>query len=448
MLVSLAIPNAMSQLKHVKDNMFMVTGEITFTGKHETVVRDVIHRQTDQVIDVPVLLVFRVPQLRVMEQTVETLKSQCFDEESALLADNKLTSKLDGSCAAQAPEWEELQRLRAEELVAIFDINKLQNDCDSLELFKETLPRPIMMQVQSDKREVARRPRAVVRNSSGSSRNVRKVTSRTEDVVSLFQQEQDDDDNKKTSCLIDIGRAEDADTSLAVDTKSHESAIADPTAAAQHRSTQQHNYHRKQWQSAGLTEEGGKGRRKEKERETEVKKDVTDWTVVTRNRRQRKMIQIFVKVNGSKTTPMEVNLTDDNVEDMWRRIQKDEDVYVTMHGRVPKRSERLKSCEVTDGCTIQVTDRLRGGGRHKDKRSRAETRQGMDASGQKDQQVGLSVDKYQEMTQAQKDVVFQPWEADETYQRMIRIILEARVSLEERKAKKRTVSFVGGRSLT
>ena len=83
-----------------------------------------------------------------------------------------------------------------------------------------------------------------------------------------------------------------------------------------------------------------------------MKKDVTDWTVVTRNRRQRKMVQIFVKVNGSKATTMEVNLTDDKVEDVLRRIQKDEDVYVTMHGRVLKRSERLKSCEVTDGCTI------------------------------------------------------------------------------------------------
>ena len=98
---------------------------------------------------------------------------------------------------------------------------------------------------------------------------------------------------------------------------------------------------------------------------------------------------------------------------------------MTIHGRVLKRSERLKSCEVTDGCTIQVTDRLRGRGRHKDKRSRAETRRGMDASGQKDQQVGLSVDKCREMTQAQKDVVIQPLEAHETYQRMITMILEA-----------------------
>ena len=108
---------------------------------------------------------------------------------------------------------------------------------------------------------------------------------------------------KEKSCLIDIGRAQDEDTSLATDTKSHGSAIVEPTAAAQHRSTQQHKYHRKQWQQAGLTEEEGKeekgqgegekgkkdeggrgqeGKRKEKEREAEVKKDVTDWTVVTR----------------------------------------------------------------------------------------------------------------------------------------------------------------------
>ena len=41
-------------------------------------------------------------------------------------------SKLDGSCAAQAPEWEELQRLGDEELVTVRDTNKLLNDCDEL----------------------------------------------------------------------------------------------------------------------------------------------------------------------------------------------------------------------------------------------------------------------------------------------------------------------------
>ena len=52
------------------------------------------------------------------------------------------------------------------------------------------------------------------------------------------------------------------------------------------------------------------GRKEDEEEEAEegggeqVEKDVTGWTVVTRNKRQKKMIQIFAKVDGSKVTPM------------------------------------------------------------------------------------------------------------------------------------------------
>ena len=62
------------------------------------------NRTVRQITDVP------VP--RVMEENteVEMLKP---------------TSKLDGGCAAQAPEWEELQRLRDEEFLAIHDTNKV-----------------------------------------------------------------------------------------------------------------------------------------------------------------------------------------------------------------------------------------------------------------------------------------------------------------------------------
>ena len=158
-------------------------------------------------------------------------------------------------------------------------------------------------------------------------------------------------------------------------------------AAAQHRSTQQHNNcHRKQRQQPrkkGEEEEKGQeGRKNEEERKAEegggeqVKKDVTGWTVVTRSKKQKqRRVQIFVKVNGSKATPMEVSLTDDKVEDVMRQVQKDEDAYVTMQGKVLKTSEKLKSCGVTDGCTIQVTSRMRGGGKHKDKKSKCEKKQ-------------------------------------------------------------------------
>ena len=294
-----------------------------------------------------------VPVPRVTEEVpeVEKLKSQLSGREGTLLADKKPASKLNGGCVAQAPEWEELQRLGAEGLVAVHDTIKLLNDYDSLELPKEILPSPSLMQLQSDKRGVARRARAVVRKSSGSP---------GEEMVSLFQRKQTDGDNKKAYCSTSVDRTKGEDKSLAIDMKSHESV-----SAAKHRSnrsTQQRNNCRiKQWQQPRKEEEGreekgreerekgrkGEGERgreeskeeEEKEAEEEgseqVEKDVMDWTVVTRNKRQKKkkLIQIFVKVNGSKATPMEVSLKVDKVEDLMRQIQKDEDAYVTMQGQ-------------------------------------------------------------------------------------------------------------------
>ena len=59
-----------------------------------------------------------------------------------------------------------------------------------------------------------------------------------------------------------------------------------------------------------------------------------------------------------------------------RKSRASEDVYVTIAWEnMLKRSEQLKSCGVTDGCMIQVTSRMRGGGKHKDKNSKAEKKQ-------------------------------------------------------------------------
>ena len=144
------------------------------------------------------------------------------------------------------------------------------------------------------------------------------------------------------------------------------------------------------------------------------------------------MVQIFVKVDEAKVTPMDVSLTDGKVEDVIRQVQKGEDVYVTMQGKVLRRNEKLKSCGVTDGCTIQVTSRMRGGGRHKDKRSKADTKRGMDESGQKDQQVESLIDKCQEATQAQKDEMIQLFEENNAYRRIITMISEAEDEEHER----------------
>ena len=150
----------------------------------------------------------------------------------------------------------------------------------------------------------------------------------------------------------------------------------------------------------------------------EVKKDVTDWVEVGRRTRRKnfKMVQIFVKVNGSKATPMEVNLTDDNVEDVMRQIQKDEDVYVTMNGKVLRRDEKLKSCGVSDGCMIQVTSRMRGGGRHKDKKSKVEKKQ---VTGQEPVRNEGPV-----ILESEKEAVIRMLEENEEYRKIIKMFSE------------------------
>ena len=118
-------------------------------------------------------------------------------------------------------------------------------------------------------------------------------------------------------------------------------------------------------------ETGEKGKEVQEETYKEVEKDVTGWTEVTRNKR-KKMVQIFVKVDGGKTSAMEMEMSD-KVDDIVKKIPiGDQDVYVTSGGRILRRSDKLKSCEVRDGSTVEVTSRMRGGGKHKDKKSKVE----------------------------------------------------------------------------
>ena len=146
------------------------------------------------------------------------------------------------------------------------------------------------------------------------------------------------------------------------------------------------------------------------------------------------MVQIFVKVNGSKATPMEVNLTDDKVDDVMRRIPNGEDMYVTMHSRVLKRSEKLKSCQVTDGCTIQVTSRLRGGGKQKDKKVRDEKKQG--ASTKKTDQKSEEETKSEEgplVQKSDKEAMLGMMEENEASRKMIESMSEgSEVDMEEK----------------
>ena len=186
---------------------------------------------------------------------------------------------------------------------------------------------------------------------------------------------------------------------------------------------QQHNHHRKQQQQqAGQTEEEEKEegerrkgeRGKEEERDAEeqeckqVKKDATGWTVVTRNKRQRKMVQIYVKVDGGKISTMEVKMSD-RVDDIVKRTPiSDQDVYVTSDGRMLRRSDKLESCEVRDGSTVEITSRMRGG-EGQEEQSGEETRHEAGAT----EKLGPAI------LESEKEAVIQMLEETEEYRKIV-----------------------------
>ena len=63
------------------------------------------------------------------------------------------------------------------------------------------------------------------------------------------------------------------------------------------------------------------------------------------------------------------------------RIPSGGDTCVTSGGRVLKRSDDMRSYGVVDGSTVQVVSRMRGGRRHKDKKSKVEKKQAASPEG-------------------------------------------------------------------
>ena len=145
---------------------------------------------------------------------------------------------------------------------------------------------------------------------------------------------------------------------------------------------------------------------------------MTDWVEVRRRtrRKSRKMVQIFVKVDGGKTSAMEMEMND-KVDDIVKKIPiSDQDVYVTSGGRILRRSDKLESCEVQDGSTIQVTSRMRGGGRHKDKKSKVEKKQVARQEPVRNEGSAILVND--------KEAVIQMLEENEGYRKIVKMISE------------------------
>merc|ERR1719375_2742050 len=77
---------------------------------------------------------------RTGEVAVEivNLKEDLEDTQEDLAKDQKFLADLEKNCEVKKKEWEEIKKMRSEELIAIQDTIKILNDDDALELFKKT----------------------------------------------------------------------------------------------------------------------------------------------------------------------------------------------------------------------------------------------------------------------------------------------------------------------
>merc|ERR1719210_1093640 len=82
----------------------------------------------------------KTKQIGELGVDIVEMKEDLTDTEKGLAEDQKFLADLQSSCSTKSAEWDERQKTRAEELVALADTIKILNNDDALELFKKTLP--------------------------------------------------------------------------------------------------------------------------------------------------------------------------------------------------------------------------------------------------------------------------------------------------------------------
>lgn len=186
----------------------------------------------------------RVGELAV---SVVQAKADLEDTQDAMSEDEKFKAELATSCATKSKEWDERQKLRAEEVEAISETIEMLNGDDALELFKKTLPSAAaFLQVSTSTRTQQRRAATLLRKllarDPAHSVNLRmimlklnsrmhggfdKVVKMIDDMVATHSREQTDDDKKKDFCIAELDKTEDEEKALKGDISDLEADIAE-----------------------------------------------------------------------------------------------------------------------------------------------------------------------------------------------------------------------------
>jgi len=152
-----------------------------------------------------------------------TGKDDLDDLEEGLAEDKKFMKSLQSGCSTKEAEWEERQKTRSAEQLALSDTIKTLNDDDALELFKKTLPSAgaSFVQVQVSSHEMRSRAAEAIRkarhvaprhnrasldmilltlNGKAKAADFTKVIKMIDGMVVMLATEQKDDEEKKAYC--------------------------------------------------------------------------------------------------------------------------------------------------------------------------------------------------------------------------------------------------------
>merc|ERR550537_326245 len=100
--------------------------------------------------------------------SIVNMKEDLDDTAKALIEDKKFLENMDANCAKKQAEWDEISKMRAEEMKAIAETITLLNNDDALELFKKTLPAASLVQVMASAKQVKQKALAIIRQAQRS----------------------------------------------------------------------------------------------------------------------------------------------------------------------------------------------------------------------------------------------------------------------------------------
>eukprot|EP00444_Apocalathium_aciculiferum_P037967 CAMPEP_0183484090 /NCGR_PEP_ID=MMETSP0370-20130417/178742_1 /TAXON_ID=268820 /ORGANISM="Peridinium aciculiferum, Strain PAER-2" /LENGTH=730 /DNA_ID=CAMNT_0025677377 /DNA_START=88 /DNA_END=2280 /DNA_ORIENTATION=+ len=194
----------------------------------------------------------KTAQIGELGVAIVEMQGDLTDTEAALIEDKKFLAELESSCSTKTQEWDERQKTRADELVALADTIKVLNDDDALDLFKQTLPGAAssLLQVRFSASSQRARALSMIRDLKGRAQSSQrpaldlmalaltgkkalsqggfeKVVKLIDDLVATLKQEQLDDARKKEYCAAQFDTAGDKKKGLELTVKDTQTAIED-----------------------------------------------------------------------------------------------------------------------------------------------------------------------------------------------------------------------------